>query len=105
MALYEPPAMLKVSLTPRLVRLLFISAALISLIPLVSAGSLPTGGTWSPPEQMPSWVTPTAFVILIAVYALIVFELVHRALAAALGGIAVVVALHTLVTGLTWGPW
>ena len=99
MALYEPPAMLKVSLTPRLVRLLFISAALISLIPLVSAGSLPTGGTWSPPEQMPSWVTPTAFVILIAVYALIVFELVHRALAAALGGIAVVVALHIVGDG------
>ena len=99
MALYEPPAMLKVSLTPRLVRLLFISAASISLIPLVSAGSLPTGGTWSPPEQMPSWVTPTAFVILIAVYALIVFELVHRALAAALGGIAVVVALHIVGDG------
>ena len=99
MALYEPPAMLKVSLTPRLVRLLFISAASISLIPLVSAGSLPTGGTWSPPEQMPSWVTPTAFVILIGVYALIVFELVHRALAAALGGIAVVVALHIVGDG------
>ena len=99
MALYEPPAMLKVSLTPRLVRLLFISAALISLLPLVAAGSLPTGGTWSPPEQMPSWVTPTAFVILIAVYALIVFELVHRALAAALGGIAVVVALHIVGDG------
>ena len=99
MALYEPPAMINVSLTPRLVRLLFISAASISLIPLVSAGSLPTGGTWSPPEQMPSWVTPTAFVILIAVYALIVFELVHRALAAALGGIAVVVALHIVGDG------
>ena len=99
MALYEPPAMIKVSLTPRLVRLLFISAASISLIPLVSAGSLPTGGAWSPPEQMPSWVTPTAFVILIAVYALIVFELVHRALAAALGGIAVVVALHIVGDG------
>ena len=99
MALYEPTAMLKVSLTPRLVRLLFLSAASISLIPLVSAGSLPTGGTWSPPEQMPSWVTPTAFVILIAVYALIVFELVHRALAAALGGIAVVVALHIVGDG------
>ena len=51
------------------------------------------------PEQMPSWVTPTAFVILIAVYALIVFELVHRALAAALGGIAVVVALHIVGDG------
>ena len=99
MALYEPHAMINVSLTPRLVRLLFISAASISLIPLVSAGSLPTGGTWSPPEQMPSWVTPTAFVILIAVYALIVFELVHRALAAALGGIAVVVALHIVGDG------
>ena len=48
---------------------------------------------------MPSWVTPVAFVILIAVYALIVFELVHRALAAALGGIAVVVALHVVGDG------
>ena len=48
---------------------------------------------------MPSWVTPAAFVILIAVYALIVFELVHRALAAAIGGIAVVVALHIVGDG------
>ena len=36
---------------------------------------------------------------MIAVYALIVFELVHRALAAALGGIAVVVALHIVGDG------
>ena len=48
---------------------------------------------------MPSWVTPAAFVILIAVYALIVFELVHRVLAAAIGGIAVVVALHIVGDG------
>ena len=99
MALYEPPAMLKVSFDAQARAIAIHFGCFISLIPLVSAGSLPTGGTWSPPEQMPSWVTPTAFVILIAVYALIVFELVHRALAAALGGIAVVVALHIVGDG------
>ena len=91
--------MLHVSWTPRMMKLSFILALFIGVIPIVSAGSLPTGGSWSPPEQMPSWVTPVAFVILIAVYALIVFELVHRALAAALGGIAVVVALHVVGDG------
>ena len=91
--------MLHVSWTPRMMKLSFILALFIGVIPIVSAGSLPTGGSWAPPEQMPSWVTPAAFVILIAVYALIVFELVHRALAAALGGIAVVVALHVVGDG------
>ena len=91
--------MLHVSWTPRMMKLSFILALFIGVIPIVSAGSLPTGGSWAPPEQMPSWVTPVAFVILIAVYALIVFELVHRALAAALGGIAVVVALHVVGDG------
>ena len=91
--------MLHVSWTPRMMKLSFILALFIGVIPIVSAGSLPTGGSWAPPEQMPSWVTPAAFVILIAVYALIVFELVHRALAAAIGGIAVVVALHIVGDG------
>ena len=91
--------MLHVGWTPRMIKLSFILALFIGVIPIVSAGSLPTGGSWAPPEQMPSWVTPVAFVILIAVYALIVFELVHRALAAALGGIAVVVALHIVGDG------
>ena len=62
--------MLHVSWTPRIDEIVVHTALFIGVIPIVSAGSLPTGG--SAPEQMPSWVTPAAFVILIAVYALIV---------------------------------
>ena len=64
-------------------------------------------GVWSPGE-MPDWAIPAAFAILVAVYALIVFEIVHRALAAAIGGIAAVVTLHMigdgpdLGTNVTW---
>ncbi len=55
-------------------------------------------GAWVAPE-MPDWAVPAAFTILIAVYALIVFELVHRALAAAVGGIAAVITLHYVGNG------
>lgn len=55
-------------------------------------------GAWVAPE-MPDWAVPAAFTILIAVYALIVFELVHRALAAAIGGIAAVITLHYVGNG------
>lgn len=55
-------------------------------------------GVWSPGE-MPDWAIPAAFAILVAVYALIVFEIVHRALAAAIGGIAAVVTLHMIGDG------
>ena len=55
-------------------------------------------GVWVAPE-MPDWAVPAAFTILIAVYALIVFEIVHRALAAAVGGIAAVIALHYVGNG------
>ena len=65
-----------------------------SFIPLsVSAAGGSSGGSWKAAE-MPSWAVTVAIIILVAVYALIVFELVHRALAAALGGIATVAALH-----------
>ena len=68
---------------------------------MVIARALATGvdsGVWVAPE-MPDWAVPAAFAILIAVYALIVFELVHRALAAAVGGIAAVVTLHYIGNG------
>ena len=55
-------------------------------------------GAWTPAE-MPEWAVPAAFGILIAVYALIVFEIVHRALAAAIGGIVAVIALHLIGNG------
>jgi Na+/H+ antiporter NhaD and related arsenite permeases len=57
-----------------------------------------TSGIWEPPE-MPSWAVPASFAILIAVYTLIIFEVVHRALAAALGGVAAVVTLHFIGDG------
>ena len=67
------------------------------LLPSVMAASS-TSGIWEPPE-MPSWAVPASFAILIAVYTLIIFEVVHRALAAALGGIAAVVTLHVVGDG------
>ncbi len=68
-------------------RVTFAAYALLLLmlfIPSVLAASSPSG-LWEPPE-MPSWAVPASFAILIAVYTLIIFEVVHRALAAALGG-------------------
>ena len=66
-------------------------------LPSVLAASS-TSGIWEPPE-MPSWAVPASFAILIAVYTLIIFEVVHRALAAALGGVAAVVTLHVVGDG------
>ena len=66
--------------------------------------------TWSAPD-MPDWAIPLAFGILFAVYTLIVFEIVHRALAAAVGGIAAVISLHYIGDGpdlsviMTWVDW
>lgn len=77
--------------------------------PNVTAAST-SGSPWQAPE-MPSWSVPLAIIILLAVYTLIVFEIVHRALAAALGGIAAVVSLHIvgngpdLATIMTWIDW
>ena len=73
-----------------------------------AAGS--SGGSWEAPA-MPSWSVSVAFGILILVYALIVFEVVHRALAASLGGIAAVISLHVVGNGpdlsaiMTWIDW
>ncbi|MDP6293113.1 MAG: ArsB/NhaD family transporter [Candidatus Thalassarchaeaceae archaeon] len=74
---------------------IFLSLLFIfSFFPLsVSAAGSSSGGSWKAAE-MPSWAVTVAIIILVAVYALIVFEWVHRALAAALGGIAAVAALH-----------
>ena len=80
----------------------------ISPITVSAAGS--SGEAWAPSE-MPNWAVPVALGILVAVYALIVFEVVHRALAAAVGGIAAVVSLHVVGDGpdlsviMTWIDW
>ena len=74
-----------------------------SVVPFSVSAAGTSSGTWSAPEEMPSWAVTAAIVILVAVYGLIVFELVHRALAAALGGVAAVVALH-VASGSNKGP-
>ena len=74
-----------------------------SVMPFSVSAAGTSSGTWSAPEEMPSWTVTVAIVILVAVYGLIVFELVHRALAAALGGVAAVVALH-VASGSNKGP-
>ena len=74
-----------------------------SVMPFSVSAAGTSSGTWSAPEEMPSWTVTVAIVILVAVYGLIVFELVHRALAAALGGVAAVVALH-VASGSNAGP-
>ena len=74
-----------------------------SVVPFSVSAAGTSSGTWSAPEEMPSWSVTAAIVILVAVYGLIVFELVHRALAAALGGVAAVVALH-IASGSNKGP-
>ena len=67
------------------------------LIPSVLGAS--TGSDqWVAPE-MPSWAIPAAFAILLGVYALIIFELVHRSLAAAIGAVIVVITLHAIGPG------
>ena len=76
---------------------------ILSVIPFSVSAAGTSSGTWSAPEEMPSWSVTAAIVILVAVYGLIVFELVHRALAAALGGVAAVVALH-IASGSNKGP-
>ena len=76
---------------------------IFSVIPFSVSAAGTSSGTWSAPEEMPSWSVTAAIVILVAVYGLIVFELVHRALAAALGGVAAVIALH-IASGSNKGP-
>ena len=89
----------------------YFSALFISVIlPISVSASSSSEGIWEPPA-MPSWAIPAAISILIGVYGLIVFEVVHRALAAALGGIAAVVSLHVVGDGpdlmviMTWIDW
>lgn len=87
---------------------------IFSFIPFSVSAASTSSGTWSAPEEMPSWAVTVAIIILVAVYGLIVFEVVHRALAAALGGIAAVIALHVasgssdgpdLMAVMTWIDW
>ena len=75
----------------------YILLLLTIFLPSVLAASS-TSGVWEP-QEMPSWAVPASFAILIAVYTLIIFEVVHRALAAALGGVAAVVTLHVVGDG------
>ena len=89
----------------------YLSAFFISVIsPISVSASISSEGIWEP-AAMPSWAVPVAISILIGVYGLIVFEVVHRALAAALGGIAAVVSLHVVGDGpdlmviMTWIDW
>ena len=55
-------------------------------------------GVWTPAE-MPEWAVPAAFGILTIVYALIVFRNGPPGLAAAIGGIVAVIALHVIGNG------
>ena len=86
--------------------ILFMSA-IISISPVKAASS---DTSWVAPD-MPEWSVPLAIIILTAVYTLIVFEIVHRALAAAVGGIAAVISLHVIGDGpnlstiMTWIDW
>jgi len=89
----------------------YFSALFISVIlPISVSASSSSDGIWEP-SVMPGWAVPAAISILIGVYGLIVFEVVHRALAAALGGIAAVVSLHVVGDGpdlmviMTWIDW
>jgi Na+/H+ antiporter NhaD/arsenite permease-like protein len=88
----------------------FVFAFLFSSLTSLSVSAASTGTPWSPSE-MPSWAVPVAVGILVCVYGLIVFEVVHRALAAALGGIAAVISLHVVGDGpalmdiMTWIDW
>ena len=62
-----------------------------------------SSGTWTAPE-MPSWAVPAALAILMGVYALIIFELVHRALAAAIGaGLPISEATGSMVVDIGGG--
>jgi Na+/H+ antiporter NhaD/arsenite permease-like protein len=88
-----------------------LSAFFVSVIfPLTVSAASVSEGPWEP-STMPSWAVPVAISILVAVYGLIVFEVVHRALAAALGGIAAVISLHIVGNGpdltviMTWIDW
>lgn len=97
-------------LHPRLI-MFQLSVFFVSVIfPLTVSAASVSEGPWEP-STMPSWAVPVAISILVAVYGLIVFEVVHRALAAALGGIAAVISLHIVGNGpdltviMTWIDW
>jgi len=87
------------ALSPAVVSHRLIIPTLLTTFFIPSVLGATTGSDqWVAPE-MPSWAVPAAFAILLGVYALIIFELVHRALAAAIGGVVVVLALHTIGDG------
>jgi len=92
----------------KLIRPFILIISAISSISSVKAASSDT--SWVAPD-MPEWSVPLAIIILTAVYTLIVFEIVHRALAAAVGGIAAVISLHVIGDGpnlstiMTWIDW
>ena len=90
--------MMKTTRLPGYAAILILSILMLTLsLPSALAASTSTG-VWEPPN-MPSWAVPAAFAILIAVYTLIIFEVMHRALAAAVGGVAAVVTLHIIGDG------
>jgi Na+/H+ antiporter NhaD/arsenite permease-like protein len=83
---------------------------IISCLPMTVSAASGSVDNWQPPV-MPNWTVPVAFGILILIYGLIVFEVVHRALAASLGGIAAVISLHVVGEGpdlsaiMAWIDW
>ena len=97
-------------LSPRLITFYLTTFFTCAVLPISVSAAGSSGGVWEPSE-MPNWAVPVALAILVGVYALIVFELVHRALAAAVGGIAAVVSLHVIGDGpdlsviMTWIDW
>ena len=72
---------------------------LLLTVPMAYAAGGGGGGGLDLPEyeDLPGWAIPTGVIILLIVYALIITEVIHRTLAAALGGIATVGALTVLV--------
>lgn len=70
----------------------------LAFLPMVMASAGSEVAVWSPPE-MPSWSVWVALLILLGVYTLIIFEWIHRALAACLGAIVVVTVLHFIGDG------
>ena len=83
---------------------------MLMYLPLNVSAASSSGANWVAPD-MPNWTVPVAVGILVVVYGLIVFEVVHRALAASIGGIAAVLSLHVVGSGpdlaaiMTWIDW
>ena len=91
------------------------SIAALMLLPMAQAGGGGglAGRHWYVDHvpDMPSWALPASFLILAGVYALIITEVIDRALTALLGGAVAVGALHFVGEGpelldiIIWIDW